>query len=503
MARFVIANRRAGRFTAEAKVSSRVGVAAALANVPFDKILNDTDPPDPLARRVVVVEADPVELVARAAVVSPDVIIEPEILHWPDAVPPRDLRPLRRADAGVPMRVLAAQDVLVSVTGAGAPLANAAVRLYARGLGGTEEFVGRTDQTGTARFQITLGSVVAAVLVLPAGGYWAVVSRGEVKAPIDCPPLPTDGPLGWWHDVLGIAAAEASAGAGIRIGVVDTGCGPHRNLHHVTPVGAFVDGEVLEAIAASDVDAHGTHVAGTIGARPTDPGDYAGIAPGAALYAARVFRGPEAGASNADIANAIDALSRGQEVDLINLSLGSTRRSLIVEDAVADAAERGTLCVCAAGNDAKAINYPAALPEAVAVTTVGLAGWGPPGTLSGSRLPSDPALFGLHNLYAASFTSHGPEADATAPGVGIIATVPNHFGGEPLHAAMDGTSMASPVVCAALAVVLSRTPAYRALPRDVSRSNAARSLLNGMLRDIGLPPSYQGRGLPSLVPLVG
>lgn len=494
--RYVIANRRAGKFGVAQQESSRAEVASVLGAFP-NQIVSDNDPSDPLARRVTIVEADPVEMAGRMANLPSDVIIEPEILHWPDRLPPRDFLPIRRglvapsAALGVPPTNTAN----VSVTGGGGPLPNVALTIYARGLGGVRELKGLTDARGTCQLQIPTGYQPAAIAAIPPGGYWPVVKRGAaILEPIDCPPLPSRGPIGWWHSTLGLDQFEGAVGANIKVGVADTGVGPHVNLNHATLVGAYINGNVLLPADARDVDAHGTHVSGTIGARPINVGEYGGVAPGCDLFVARIFPGPDTGASNADIANAIDALSRERHVDLINLSLGATIPSKIVHDAIIDAAERGTLCICAAGNDAGAVNYPAAFPEAVAVSAVGLAGWGPQDSLSATRLPLDGGLFGRDNLYVANFTSFGPQVTCAAPGVGIIAPVPNHFGAQTLYGAMDGTSMASPIVCGALAVLLSRSPAYKALPRDISRTQAARSLLQGALRDIGLPPVYEGRG---------
>jgi subtilisin family serine protease len=496
--RYVVANRRSGKFNRNSKLLSRALVATTLeAMIPRD-IVSDTNPVDPFARRIAIIEADPAEMAARAADASPDLIIEPEILHWPDLVPPREFLPVRR-EAAVPLAAGIFAPISLTVTGAGRQLPNAAVTLYTSGVGRPAELKGLTDANGICRFQIPLGSEASVAVVVPAGGFWAMVVRGAALAGvIDCPPLPTDGPLGWWHHALGIDAFDAALGAGIKIGVADTGVGPHPNLAHVTLAGAYINNESLASSEARDVDVHGTHVAGTIGARPARPGDYAGIAPGCDLFVARIFSGPEAGASNADIANAIDALSINHGVDVINLSLGTTTPSQIVRDAIIDASERGTLCVCAAGNDAGAVNYPAAFQESCAVAAAGLQGWGPPGSLSASRLPLEPSLFGTKNLFAANFTSHGDRIDCAGPGVGVIAPVPNLFGADVLHGALDGTSMASPAVCGALAVLLSRNPTYRALPRDMSRSEAARGLLMQVLRDVGLPTTYAGRGMPTL-----
>ena len=72
------------------------------------------------------------------------------------------------------------------------------------------------------------GLIPASLVVLPAGGHWSVVLRAPFSAnvQINCPPLPPGQALDWWHEALGIAAFDPNRGAGIRIGVIDTGCGP-------------------------------------------------------------------------------------------------------------------------------------------------------------------------------------------------------------------------------------------------------------------------------------
>jgi subtilisin len=495
MARYVIANRRAGKFSAAAKATSRAEVATVLASMPFASIVHDKDPADPLARRVTVVEADPGAMAAYTMALPPDVIVEPEIFHYREWPPPRDVVPFRRQGAAPTAADTA--PFVISVTGGGQPLPFATVKLYVRGFGSTVELTGQTDAAGQVHFRVPLGHQPSVAVVAPLSAFWSMVVRGAgLQHVIECPPLPFDGPLGWWHNAVGLDNVDPVFGNGIRVGVADTGLGPHPDLAHAVAVGAFIDGDVLGADQIQDVDSHGTHVAGTIGARPTNLGTYSGLAPGCELFAARVFPSAEAGASNADIANAIDALSRTHHVDLINLSLGASVPSEVVHDAIIDAAERGTLCLCAAGNDAGPVNYPAAFPEAVAVSALGLAGWGPPGSLSASRIPLDSALFGRENLYAANFTSHGPQVVCGGPGVGIIAAVPDRHGVVGLYAVMDGTSMATPVTCGALAAVLSRDPGYQAMPRDIGRSQAARGILQAILRDVGLPPSHCGWGIP-------
>jgi len=61
---------------------------------------------------------------------------------------------------------------------------------------------------------------------------------------------------------------------------------------------------------------------------------------------------------------------------------------------------------------------------------------------------------------------------------------------------MDGTSMASPAACAALAVILSKDATYKSMPRDSSRSRQAALLLAQHCKPFGLAQKYEGRGLP-------
>jgi subtilisin len=377
------------------------------------------------------------------------------------------------------------------------PLTGVSVTLYSRGPGNVQRReTGITDANGRVQLPIVNGFTAAAVVAVPKDSFWTVVRRGPVSAAIVCPPLPTAGPEGWWHEALGIRpATDSKLGAGIKVGIIDTGCGPNQALSHVTLVGAFIAGARLGPSATTDVQGHGTHTAGIIGARPINSNHYSGIAPDAELFAMRVFP-PNEGASQADIASAIDVLSQEHKCDLLNLSLGSTKKSEVLKDAIRDALARGTLCVCAAGNDGGPLNYPAAYEDCVAVTAIGLAGWGPVSALSSTRLPVRREFYGQDNYYLANFSSTGAGVACAAPGVGIISTVPASNERTAPYAVMDGTSMASPAACGALAALLARDASYSSLPRDITRAHAARALLLRKCRSIGLVSEYEGRGIP-------
>lgn len=504
MARYVMANRRAGKFHEFEKEASRraldAGFSLFAANV---DVVNDRNPQDLSARRVVVFDADPEEISARAATLPSDVMVEPQILHFPVAQ-------AWAGHAGPRIAGLASAPILdlptagpqatftIVVTGSGAPLLGAEVILFVRDQFNRQRDISQvTDQTGTTLFALPAPLQPVAVLVLPVGGHWSQVVRNPMNGSvIDCPAIAATGPLDWWHDQFGILQFDPARGTGIKVGVIDTGVGPHGCLAHVTDVGAFIDGG-HDPNGGADVDSHGSHVCGIIGAKPVQGTQRSGIAPGATMFSARVFP-PNDGASQADIANALDELSRERGVDLVNMSLGADQPSQIELDAIRDALQRGTLCVCATGNDSGAVDWPGAFAETVAVSAVGLKNTAPAGSLSATRVPTDPAKLGASNLFLASFSSFGAEVVCAAPGVGIISTVPERFGQVQPYAAMDGTSMASPAACGALAALLAKSPGYLALTGS-ARAEEARAILTANCQSIGLAAVFQGRGVPRVV----
>ncbi len=471
-----------------------------VASLSATNVLFDNRPMDDLARRTVVFEADPGQLagiVAVAAGSGSDVIIEPELLRWPSTVFPPQFRAFQGAGVHAAAPAGIGRTFILQALSAGAPLAHATVYLFLQGSGSNRTaLTGETDLTGAVTFDHSSYWLPAAVLVSPYANAWGTVVLGA-RSPliVECERLPA-GPFNpWWHEVLRLDAADESRGAAIRVGVCDTGCGPNSGLVHHVDAGAFIGGGHYPG-AGADVDSHGTHVSGIIGGRATGIWNQ-GVSPGCNLYAARVFP-PGNGASQADVSNAIDALSKLHHCDLINLSLGSTAPSEIERDAMIDAFERGTLSICAAGNDGGPVSYPASYDVAVAVSALGSAGWGPADASANLDVPQFADRFGDENLYLAGFSCYGPEIDGAGPGVGIVSNVPERHGLSGPRAEMSGTSMACPAVCGALAVLLAADSDYRNLPRDSSRATKARSILSKACREIGLNAEFEGYGVPSL-----
>jgi len=501
MPEYVLVNRRSGMFTNNAKIASRATVSATLGLLTSARILSDHQPADPLARQVVLLDADARQVAAIRATLSADSILEPAIRRNLHLHTPIELQPT------MPHAVTArtsTSSYKVTITAGGKALGNIQVILYMRDPGGQIQNVTvNTDAKGKLMFELPSGFQMVFVEPIPYANFWIMLAEAPPSgSSIDCLPIakPQTGGSGWWHEAMNVDVSKATRGAGIKVGVIDTGCGPHHNLAHVTLVGAFVDGKVLPPAQATDVAEHGTHTTGIIGARPTKASDYAGMAAGCTLFHARVFKGegPHDGPTQADIINAIDSLSRDHQCDLINMSLGGGPRSSAEEDAIRDASQRGTLCICSAGNENGPIDFPGAYPECEAVSAIGKVGWAPTGTFSADNRPREATKMGHDNLFLASFSCFGPTLACAGPGVGIVSTVPDRNGFVGAYMEMDGTSMASPAVCGTLAVILSQDAAYKALARDGSRSKRAALLLAQHCKPFGLPVNFEGRGLPTL-----
>jgi subtilisin family serine protease len=496
--RFIVSHRLSGKKTDDQRRRSR----AAFEPLPhilsaFSDLIADHQPAGDTRRRTAIIDADARDVEAKHRELQhADLIIEAEARRRPALFAAAEMAGARSTDyAGVG----AALDV--TVTSESRAVADASVVLLLQSPRDATPRVVRatTDAGGSASIPFDpRWWTPSLATIVPHDGAWSCqVLQPVTPLSVDLPPLLRAGPLGWWHAYLGVTADNQRRGSNVRVGVADTGAGPHPFLTHVERAGAFVNGgHDTSATATDDVDVHGTHVAGIIGARPDGASrEYAGIAPGADIILARVFApGQEASASNGDVANALDELTEQHHADIINLSLGGGKSSDIEADALAAAVDRGAIVVCAAGNGNGApVMYPAAYPDAIAVAALGLFGAVPAGSVDALAVPADWSRFAIAGLYAPTFASIGPQIACCAPGVGIISTVAS--GGRASYAAMSGTSMAAPCVTAALATVLSDAPAYRIMPADRTRALYAWSMLRFSLRSVGLDQQLGGLGL--------
>src|SRR5260370_37488375 len=95
MPQYVLVNRRSGMFTKSAKISSRATVPATLGLLTSAKIVADNQPADPLARQVVLLDADPGQVAALQSTLPADYILEPAVRRNLHRLGPRSPPPAR------------------------------------------------------------------------------------------------------------------------------------------------------------------------------------------------------------------------------------------------------------------------------------------------------------------------------------------------------------------------------------------------------------------------
>lgn len=182
----------------------------------------------------------------------------------------------------------------------------------------------------------------------------------------------------------------------------------------------FVPGEDDISVIYEDISGHGTSVAGIIAAKDNDEG-ITGINPDVQLYSARILdENRQAPASR--VVAAID-WAVAQDVDIINISFGTTVDSEEIHAAIRRAYDAGILIVAAAGNHG-VVEYPAAYDEVIAVGAV---------DAKGER---------------AEGSAVGDELELVAPGQQIVST--GAFGGV---CVVGGTSLAAPHVAGVASVL--------------------------------------------------
>jgi subtilisin len=345
---------------------------------------------------------------------------------------------------------------------------------------------GKTNAEGIVKLSLGRATKIERLYVFTKRGFWGILKKNvRTSSPTKVSLTPVDLRF---TDALRhfYGNAPDGSGAGVTVGVVDTGIGPHADLV-VTGGLNTVHGEDANDFADNG-DGHGTHVAGIIAARGLPPAGIRGIAPAISLRSYRVFGRGADGASNFAIAKAIDrAVADG--CDIINLSLGGEESDPATQSAIHDARQAGSLVVAAAGNDDRGpVNFPAADPLCIAVSALGRKGTFPKGSSEEGDVLG-PAGADRKD-FIARFSNIGPETDLTAPGVGILSTVPGGY------APLGGTSMASPAAAGVIARRLAQLPAVLAMPRDQSRSDAIAKVLLQSAVTKGFSAEMEGKGMP-------
>ncbi|HKO55191.1 MAG TPA: S8 family serine peptidase [Thermoanaerobaculia bacterium] len=226
-------------------------------------------------------------------------------------------------------------------------------------------------------------------------------------------------PLTAAEPLYGVSVVHAASlwpltkGSGVKVGIIDTGIdAAHPALQAAYRGGYdFVHGD---SVPEEESSGHGTFVAGVV----------LQVAPEAEIYALKIY-GKENSFETADLVRAID-WAIAHQLDVLNLSFAMTARLGDARRALDRAEAAGIVVVAAAGNNASAVDYPAAFDTTIAV-----------GAIDG-------------HLNAAAFSNHGPELDLAAPGVDIYSLAARGSG-------LSATITAGPVTISATAFSGTRT----------------------------------------------
>jgi serine protease len=268
------------------------------------------------------------------------------------------------------------------------------------------------------------------------------------------------------------AWSAGATGAGVVVAIVDTGVA-YENF------GAFAQAPDLvgrtfvspyDAVTgdghANDENAHGTHVAGTIGQVTNNGTGCAGIARDCTIMPVRVLDAAGSG-QYSWIANGITwAANNGAHV--INMSLGGSSGSTTLQSAVDYAWSHGVVICAAAGNTGRnGLQYPARYTNCIAVGAT---------RFDGQRTSYSTYGSGLDVVAPGGDTTVDQNGDGYGDGIlqqTFASGTPTSFG----YYFYSGTSMATPHVAAIAALVKSVHPTY---------SNAqVRSAIETSCRDLG------------------
>lgn len=230
----------------------------------------------------------------------------------------------------------------------------------------------------------------------------------------------------------------------VTVAIIDTGV----DTDHPDLAASLVTGynAINNSSNANDDHGHGTHVAGIAAGIINNSAGISGVSGKSRIMPVKVL-GSNGSGYTSDITEGIYwAVDHGAKV--INMSLGGPYYDQASQDAVDYAYSKGVIVIAAAGNDnTSSPSYPAALNHVIAVSATD------------------------QNNGKAWFSNYGSYVDLAAPGVSIYSST---FDGS--YGYKSGTSMASPFVAGAAALLLSQDNTMTPSELETTLENTALDL---------------------------
>ena len=277
-------------------------------------------------------------------------------------------------------------------------------------------------------------------------------------------------------------------GKGVGVAVLDTGIFPHRDFEdRVVCFADFVKGRR----EPYDDNGHGTHIAGIIGGAGLESGGrYHGVAPGCSLISLKVLDHRGNGYAS-DVLAGLKWIREHKEefgIRIVNISVGSFNKKGMDENSAlvrgVDAAwDAGLVVVVAAGNNGPG-RYKAGHPGGYTITTPGISR-----KVITVGCSDDHKEVDVAGSRMVDYSGRGPTSacvlkpDIIAPGSHIISCA-NRSG---CYTGKSGTSMSTPLVSGAIALLLEKYP-------DMTNLEVKLRLRERVV-DLGLPRNQQGWGL--------